>query len=180
MRLRPGAAGRVLARSGHGPRSPVKDRLEKDLSVAIAVHATSVTRRDRGATGGLHSRSDLERTRVWSRAESSEESRFRIAVIILATAGATGSPAAIMKTFAETGLMRSVWSAATTGVKTYAKSVTSFTPIAGLSCGARRIPPVGSHNRSASESLSFFFRRLIDQRSMVVLIQTKNQSRNGQ
>ena len=39
---------------------------------------------------------------------------------------------------------------------------------------------VGSQNRSASESLSFSLRRSLDQRPMVVRIQTKIQSRNGQ
>ncbi len=85
LRLRPGGAGRVVARADRGPMSRAMGRLEGDPSVAITVHATNVTKSDHGATGGLDDRSDHERTRVWSRVES----RFRIAVNILATAGAT-------------------------------------------------------------------------------------------
>ena len=48
-----------------------------------------------------------------------------------------------MKTIAETGLMRSEWSVARTGVETFTKIVTIFTPIAGRSCGARPTPPSG-------------------------------------
>jgi hypothetical protein len=49
----------------------------------------------------------------------------------------------------------------------------------GLIAGSLLLP-VGSQYRSVPELLNFSFRQTMDQRSMIVRIQTKNQSRSRQ